>query len=394
MEQAPTLSIILLALKDHDAMDNTDEPMKAQGLCCYSALSVDLTNIELVAERHSESAEAITGSEFSSSSSCSIAMNASSHLYIHSNEDQLNSISNSSGTVRLFDSFPLGVNLSSKKPDSEPASMECNVNLADFSSQLAALNSGKVIHLLTNFTSQYQSTMKLIDEFTWSLTKELLPCSPPVANGSGQKVTDLLGRTPCDLSRNESIDTHFVSFLMSPLTSQQEMTSEISRTLHATKMNLNHLYQTSLRPSQSATAAIKDSLLMCEELLKIAGKLRQTALLTVGMTPIYCGWVVRSQGLLTNPSRASTVPRSTSLRESGSSWGIKSWAVLVKGSLLFLAKPYSKTVDFSIAMNRLLVSDPDENQIAALSTAAGASEKTVSYSIKLITSQNLTVCIS
>ena len=112
---------------------------------------------------------------------------------------------------------------------------------------------------------------------------------------------------------------------------------------------------------------------MCEELSEITDKLHQASLLTACIDPTYCGWVRRSEGLLINP-------QSINARESSSNWGIKSWAVLVRGNLLFMAKPYSSKVDFSIAMDSLFVSDPDSEAVA-LSSAIASSEKSVRVSV-------------
>ena len=80
--------------------------------------------------------------------------------------------------------------------------------------------------------------------------------------------------------------------------------------------------------------------MICEELQAVATKLRQAALVTTSMTPRFCGWIRRSSGFMSKPPRFGS--RATARAEGGNtSWGVRSWAVLVQGNLLFMTQPYA-----------------------------------------------------
>ena len=367
-------------MKDDSFIEDMTASLSQEDLCRYSALSIDFANVKVVTRKCCKNIDKVPGSDFSTSFVCSIATDMSSHLYSHPEDNRQDNTSSDINSLNLIDPFPLRVDLSQRKLDSADASFESSVSVTDFASKLTTVHSNKSVHLLTRFCNHYESAIKLINEFRLSLQKEtsmlLLPerfSFPDTTNDIKQisaKSLPLDSANDC-LKYNQSKGSRFNSILTSSSTSQQEMISEMSQTLCSTQRDLHHLYQTSLLPAQSATAAIKDALLMCEELSEIAGKLHQASLLTACIDPTYCGWLRRSEGLLINPQSINT-------RECSSNWGIRSWAVLVRGSLLFMAKPYSSKVDFSIAMDSLFVSEPDESEAVALSSSIGSLEKSVS----------------
>ena len=344
----------------------------------HSAISFDLACVEVSAAHFVPSCERLLTGQQQQPPSITLSLTTDmSCRLLHIPMSMSHSEKNTS--VNLIEPFPLIFNFS--KRDTEVVAAKFSVSLADVVSSYSQHSSSTALSLFHGYAGNYQTVMKMIEGFRACFDSDipLLPSDSllialPNATAHATAHSTAIG-TAIDIDVDVDIDkggfegqralSGFTTAFISPSLNQVQVTNVISDTLLLTQKDLYELYRSTIVPSQSATAAIEEALLMCGELLEITSKLRQAALLTVGTAPTYCGWLTRSPGFSNSPPRVTGRSRyaGPGARES-SNWGTRCWAVLVKGNLLFMAKPYSSTVDFSVTLDGIFVADPDEGEIA------------------------------
>lgn len=307
-------------------------------------------------------------------------------------------------TSDLCASFPIRINVS--QGGSDPSAVVSSIALTDFASILSVTPTVQAVQLLSEFESHRKEAMSVITGFLASLEDEI-PSLPSFQT----QTDDIPPSSDCDTSANEihhselvedatsctqipstanplntyrprTLDSKqeenclstFISSYGSPASSQHMITCEIKKNLLSTHQSLEHLHNSSILPSHSVITAIEDAILVCHRLQETTLKLRHAVLVTAGMTPPYCGWVYRSPSYLVNPPRVNGRKRTVQGKESSSScgWGVRSWAVLTRNTLIFMPQPYAASADFSIDLDDIVVNDPDDSE------APGSLEKVVS----------------
>lgn len=303
-------------------------------------------------------------------------------------------------TSDLCASFPIRINAS--QGGSDPSAVVSAIAMADFASILSVTPTVQAVQLFSEFECHRQEALSIISGFLSSLKDDvpLLPpfqsainstqsSSSPDSNTSPSEKNDLKGTqnatsliempstgNPLNAFRPKTIDSiqgeeclsTYISSYGSPASNQHMITSRIKKSLVSSHKSLEQLHVSSVLPSHSVIAAIEDSILVCERLQEMTVKLRHAVLVTVGMAPAYCGWVYRSPSYTVNPPRVNGRKRTVQGRESSSScgWGVRSWAVLIRSTLLFMPQPYAASADFSINLDDITVNDPDDSEATGL----------------------------
>lgn len=307
-------------------------------------------------------------------------------------------------TSDLCASFPIRINVS--QGGSDPSAVVSSIALTDFASILSVTPTAQAVQLLNEFESHRKEAMSIITGFLASLEDEIpsLPSFqtqtddiPPSSdcNASANEIhhSELEeNATSCtqipstanplntyrprtlDSKQEENCLSTYISSYGSPASSQHMITCQIKKNLLSSHQSLEHLHNSSILPSHSVITAIEEAILVCHRLQETTVKLRHAVLVTAGMTPSYCGWVYRSPSYLVNPPRVNGRKRTVQGKESSSScgWGVRSWAVLTRNTLIFMPQPYAAFADFSIDLDDIVVNDPDDSE------ATGSLDKVVS----------------
>ena len=307
-------------------------------------------------------------------------------------------------TSDLCASFPIRINVS--QGGSDPSIVVSSIALTDFASILSVTPTVQAVQLLSEFECHRTEAMSIVTGFLASLEDEvpLLPSFqtqtddiPPssdydasvneVRHSEGAKdftscthipstANPLITYRPrtLDSKQEENCLSTYISSYGSPASSQHMITNQLKRDLSSSHQSLEHLHISSILPSHSVITAIEEAILVCHRLQETTVKLRHAVLVTAGMTPSYCGWVYRSPSYLVNPPKVNGRKRTVQGKESSSScgWGVRSWAVLLRNILLFMPQPYAAFADFSIDLDDIVVTDPDDSE------ALGSFEKVVS----------------
>lgn len=303
-------------------------------------------------------------------------------------------------TSDLCASFPIRINVS--QGGSDPSAVVSAIAMADFASILSVTPTVQAIQLFSEFECHRQEALNVISGFLSSLEDDVpllppfqtaiystQPASSPDFNTVLSEKNDLKGtqsatsltqmpstgnpmnsyrpKTMDSMKEEECLST-YISTYGSPASNQHMITSRIKNSLLFSHKSLEQLHVSSVLPSHSVIAAIEDSILVCERLQEMTVKLRHAVLVTVGMAPAYCGWVYRSPSYTVNPPRVNGRKRTVQGRESSSScgWGVRSWAVLIRSTLLFMPQPYAASADFSINLDDITVNDPDDSEATGL----------------------------
>jgi hypothetical protein len=421
--QAPSLSLVLLDLEEPKNKTGEGEERDAGEVVTdrsYSAMAFELGALRvrgLLGSPHENPILAAPPAEITVSvpgRSLSVSLDVSLYLF-HS---ETGGVVVAPQSAVLCASFPIRVNVS--KTGSDPSSITSSISMADFASTLLVAPTSKAIELLMTCESHRQKALNILSGFSQNVRNtipSILPFQAGVAKVSGYSLP-LLGieppasltvisdgggvvagslsspspmgnfleqLRPIDPGTTQESILEYVTAYGTPAKSQRLITSHINHSLQAAHRNFEQLHLNSVLPSQSASEAIEEAILVCGELQETALKLRHAALVTVSMTPSYCGWVYRSTSFLVNPLRVTGRRRSVHGKESvgGSGWGVRSWMVLVMGNLLFMSQPYAGSVDLSLSLEDILIADPDESEIATMSMPAGSgsAEKVVRYII-------------
>lgn len=299
----------------------------------------------------------------------------------------------------LCASFPIRLNVS--KSGANPVALTTSMSTADFISTLSVPFTSKAITLLSVFEEHRKGALRILQGFNdtvrstipFVMSPNLSVQDPSFGPGgdsnaeristlcSSSALTHLLDRTsiPSDVTSSGSTLRQCVTTYGHPSTTLLQISSQINSSLCTTHQSLEKLHLAFVKPSHLATSAISNALLVCRDLQDTALQLRHAALVTVGVTPVYCGWVYRSHGFMINPPRAAGRRRYVNGKESsgGSGWGVRSWAVFVQCRLLFMSQPYAGTVDYAVQLSDVLVRDPDESDVTILSNSSGPAEKVV-----------------
>lgn len=311
-------------------------------------------------------------------------------------------------TSDLCASFPIRINVS--QGGSDPSAVVSAIAMADSASILSVTPTVQAAQLFSEFECHRQEALSVISGFLSSLKDDVpllppfqttidstQPSTSPAFNMSLSEMNDLKSSqnaTPlieipstgnplnsyrpktADSMQGEECLSTYISSYGSPASNQHMITSRIKRSLLSSHKSLEQLHVSSVLPSHSVITAIEDSILVCERLQAMTIKLRHAVLVTVGMAPAYCGWVYRSPSYAVNPPRVNGRKRTVQGRESSSScgWGVRSWAVLIRSTLLFMPQPYAASADSSISLDDIVVSDPDDSE------ATGSPEKVVRQS--------------
>lgn len=419
IQQAPSLSLVLLDPEEASKKTEADAAINEQQVAVdrgYAAVAFELAGLCVRgvmggAEESSKNTEA-NGAP-ASARSLSVSLDASLYLFL-SGACGLPTLPES---AVLCASFPVRVNVS--KIGSDPTSMTSSISMADFASTLALAPTSKAMGLLMDCEGYRQRALSVLKGFLGNIrntipsilpfrphdvtvrsdsspaaaspatTTKITDCdemkaeAPPFPSATGDLLQQL---RPVDPSAGETESMQeYVTAYGAPATSQRLITSQISRRLQSAHRSLEQLHLHSALPSHSASRAIEEALLVCVELQDAALRLRNAALVAFNMTPSYCGWVYRSQGFLSNPSRATGRRRSAHAKEGigGTGGGVRSWMVLVMGNLLFMSQPYAGAVDISLSLDDIVVADPDESEIASMPMPTSLAEKVVSLCFTL-----------
>jgi hypothetical protein len=419
--QAPSLSLVLLNLEEAKNKTREGDERNATQVVAdgsYSAMAFELAALRVRGVLGSSQEDPILTAPPAETNvsapgrSLSVSLDVS--LYLFLSETGREVVAPQSAV--LCASFPVRINVS--KTGSDPTSMTSSISMADFASTLSVAPSSMAMQLLMNCESHRQKALSILSGFLQNVRNAIpsilpfqadgatasgdslaLPGSEPSASpavvsddvevtakslpSSSSTGTLLQDLRPIDSSTAQEPILEYVTAYGTPAKSQRLITSQISRSLQSVHRNLEQLHLNSILPSQSASKAIEEAILVCGELQETALKLRHAALVTVSMTPSYCGWVYRSSGFLVNPLRVTGRRRSVHGKDSigGTGWGVKSWMVLVMGNLLFMSQPYAGSVDLSLSLDDIIIADPDESEIATMSmpAAPGPTEKVVRH---------------
>ena len=307
-------------------------------------------------------------------------------------------------TSELCASFPIRINVS--QGGSDPSAVVSSIALTDFASLLSVTPTAQAVQLLSEFECHRAEAVSIVTGFLASIEDEV-----PLLPSFQTQTDDIPPSSDCDASVNEvrhsegvddatsctqilstanplntyrprTLDSKqkedclntYISSYGSPASSQHMITNEIKKNLLSSHQSLEHLHISSILPSQSVITAVEEAILVCHRLQETIVELRHAVLVTAGMTPSYCGWVYRSPSYLVNPPKVNGRKRTVQGKESSSScgWGVRSWAVLLRNTLLFMPQPYAAFADFSIDLDDIVVNDPDDSE------ASGSLEKVVS----------------
>lgn len=423
--QAPSLSLVLLNLEETNnkiGEGEGDSPDIGQVGAdrSYSAMAFELAALRVrgllggAQENPILSAAAAVSSASAPTRSLSVSLDVSLYLFL----SETGGVVAAPQSAVLCAAFPVRVNVS--KTGSDPSAMTSSISMADFASTLSMAPTSKAMQLLMACERHRQRALSILSGFLNNIRNTIPSILPfqadgatepggylPVIDPSAEKIAISDGSSksanspsspsstgnlleqfrPTDPStvQNERM-LEYVTAYGTPAKSQRLITSQLSRSLQSAHRNLEQLHLNSVLPSRSASKAIEEALLVCGELQETAVKLRHAALVTVSMTPSYCGWVYRSNGFLANPLRVTGRRRSVHGKESigGTGWGVRSWMVLVMGNLLFMSQPYAGSVDLSLSLEDIVVADPDESEIATMSMPAGPgpAEKVVRHAVR------------
>ena len=401
-----------------------DEAAERGSSRCYASACLELTNVRIKGALGV--GDGAAGSDNSAAHSLSVAMDAS--LYVCQSQGSVSrgegknerdrrgegkgkGDGNREGggaskegfeflTSDLCASFPIRINVS--QGGSDPSAVVSAIAMADFASILSVTPTVQAVQLFSEFECHRQEALSVISGFLSSLeddvpllppfqttTNSTRPSSSPNFNTSLSEKNDLKGPqnataliempstgNPLNAYRPKTVDSiqgeeclsTYISSYGSPASNQRMITSRVKTSLLSSHKSLEQLHVSSVLPSHSVIAAIEDSILVCERLQEMTVKLRHAVLVTVGMAPAYSGWVYRSPSYTVNPPRVNGRKRTAQGRESSSScgWGVRSWAVLIRNTLLFMPQPYAASADFSINLDDITVNDPDDSETTGL----------------------------
>jgi hypothetical protein len=395
-----------------------DEAVERGSSRCYASACLELTNVMIKGALGV--GDSAAGSDNSAAHSLSVAVDAS--LYVCQSQGRASRTEKGKGeregkgdgnrqgggaskegfeflTSDLCASFPIRINVS--QGGSDPSAVVSAIAMADFASILSVTPTVQAVQLFSEFECHRQEALSVISGFLSSLEDDVpllppfqttiystQPASSPDFNTVSEK-NDLNGTqnatsltqmpstgNPLNSYRPKAIDSmkeeeylsSYISSYGSPASNQHMITSRMKNSLLSSQKSLEQLHVSSVLPSNSVILAIEDSILVCERLQEMTVKLRHAVLVTVGMAPAYCGWVYRSPTYTVNPPRVNGRKRTVQGRESSSScgWGVRSWAVLIRSTLLFMPQPYVASADFSINLDDITVNDPDDSEATGL----------------------------
>ena len=410
--------------EEREGSEDNEEGEGEEGECAdsnYAAICLELTDIKIKAILGGASdlipEESITAHTVTSSRSLYVALDTSIYLYQSTAADESTSVSANTSPLpslspsslpptvlssSLCASFPIRLNVS--KSGANPVALTTSMSTAEFMSTLSVPSTSKAIALLSVFEEHRQGAVRILKGFNDTVRSTIPfvlspnqsvqdPSFSPRGHSSAERISTLssssaltqLLDSASSSSSGVSGDNTLRQCVMTygePSTTLLKISSQINSSLYTTHQSIENLHLAFVKPSHLATSAIANALLVCRDLQDTALKLRHAALVTVGVTPVYCGWVYRSHGFMINPPRAAGRRRYVNGKESsgGSGWGVRSWAVFVKDNLLFMSQPYAGTVDYAVRLDDILVKDPDESDVTVLSNSSGPAEKVVRLS--------------